>query len=443
MITYRLGLFQYEEKRAKEFATAVKRNPGSCDTVWFTTMGYYPPLWKHEQYAKEWAKVLPIYKDAGIKVSIQIANTLGHAEWAQLDPEKKDLFAQGMISDDDDDPYLVGPDGIKNKSCFCPRSKSFRKYINSVVAIYSRLLKPDRLWFDDDLRAHNHKPNKFSCYCDRCISEFNKQHSVSFTRKELVHEINYGDLSFRRKYIDFIRGGIYDFTYGACKAILEVSPDTAFGLEYEHEHNYLGPNDEHILGALYDASGKEIHTRPGGGFYNENPYAAGKPMQRYVFKGLDERSEVLGVMRNGYHLDDGKYIGDCTLITETACEGKWAIFGYSVWHDIVSSAKRNQIVGALDAIAKMPVRLLTEEPCVIVPSVDKENKVSAVTLSAASQSGIEDLLLIVRAPKGKNISIMGTRRNDVEFTADAINDNELTIKIYNLVPYETVTLFFE
>ena len=680
MITYRLGLFQYEEERARELVEAIKRNPGSCETVWFTTMGYYPPLWKHEEYAAAWEKVLPIYKEAGLKVSIQVANTMGHTQWAQLDPEKKDLFALGMIpKEGEESPYLVGPDGVENYSCFCTRSEKFRGYINSLLTIYAKALKPERLWFDDDLRAHHHRPVKYSCYCDRCIAEFNRQNGTEFTREALVKEINYGDLSLRRKYIDFIRAGIYDFVYGACKAVLSVSPDTSFGLENEHEHNYLGANDDHIVGALHDASGKEVHTRPGGGyyndkapygqfvksmllssaisvlpdyvteyvaemenlpgvaygksiggiinegtvdmavgctgltltdvqschepmsyyerifaavakarpyweklrevskngirtgasiywgeapelrpltendqpflwdnilieadvnllrlgipvtydqrlpgaylihhntvdgltdkdieflltkpviadgesvakiiergygdrfaftmreitndgtsehftdceingekggqFYNENPYAAGKPMKRYAFDNTDSSTVVLGKIHNGRHLSDGKYLGDCTVVTEVkkkdgSASAKWAIFAYSIWSDIVSSAKRNQIVGALDAIAEggMAVRLLTEEQAVIYPSVDKENKVIAFTVSAASQSGAEILEVKVRRPKGENISIMGARRNDVKFKVEKSGSEEILVTLYDLVPYETVTVFFE
>jgi hypothetical protein len=159
MITYRLGLYQYEEKRARELADAIKRNPGCCDEVWFTTMGYYPPLWRHEEYAAAWKSVLPIFKEAGIKVSLQVANTMEHTQWSQLAPEKKDLFAQGMLPEDGEESvYLVGPDGVGNYSCFCPRSEKFRLYINSLLKIYCKELKPVRVWFDDDLRARNHKP---------------------------------------------------------------------------------------------------------------------------------------------------------------------------------------------------------------------------------------------------------------------------------------------
>ena len=119
MITYRLAFYQAEPDRARELIEAIKRHPGSCDTVWLTSMGYYPSLAQHETYAKNWVPIAKMFRDAGIKVSMQIANTIGHGDWDQLRPEKNDPFIQGMLPKNGEDPYLVGPDGTKNISCFC------------------------------------------------------------------------------------------------------------------------------------------------------------------------------------------------------------------------------------------------------------------------------------------------------------------------------------
>lgn len=672
MITYRLGLYQCEPERARELVEAIKRHPGCCDTVWLTSMGYYPPIEKHVGYAEGWVESAKIFRDAGLEVSMQIANTVGHGDAAQLDPKNDDIFARGMQQRDSVSNFLVGPEGISNKSCFCFRSEQFRKYINDVIKIYAKILKPTRLWFDDDLRAHHHNPNMFNCFCDRCMGEFNRRHGYSFDREALVREINYGNGTVRRKYIDFTREGMYDFTFGAAKACLEVSPDTAFGLEYEHMHNYLGKNDEHILKALYDASGKAVHTRPGalhyndkapwgqyaktmvisaanstlppyvtemeaeienlpgvafgksiGGivnegtvdlavgctgltftdvqschepisyyekifsaiadmrpyweklasiskqtyragasiywgespemrplkeseppflwdkmlweaetslirigvpltydqrgdfvyvihrntvdgltdkdiefllgkpvltdgesvakliergfgsyfafrcrhignnteehftdnpitgdlsrmFYNENAISS-KPMRRVVFDHTDERTVVLGNAYNGYFLDDGKYLGPCSVVTEiqNGSGAKWAIFGYSLWSDIVSAAKRNQILGALDAIAPMPARILTDDTAVMYVSCNDQGNTVAVTVSAASQSGAESIRIAIRNPAGHRITLMSTKNMSPNFIVEPLKDGEIVVTIPSMIPYETVTVFFE
>lgn len=670
MITYRLGLYQAEPKRAQELVDAIKRHPGSCDTVWLTTMGYYPSLEKHKIYAAGWVESARIFREAGLKVSLQIANTIGHCDWAQLASQLNDPFMHGMPPTADD-PYLVGPDGIKNISCFCWRSEQFRQYFRSLIRIYGKVLTPYRLWFDDDLRAHKHRPAKFGCYCDRCITTFNEQNGTSYTREELVQKMNYEDTALRKKYLNFIRKGIYDFVYTVAEACLEVSPDTVFGHEYEHEHNYLGPNDEHILGALHDVSGKDVETRPGGLyyndkspwgqyqkllslslansilppyvkhcvaeienlpgvvfgksiggilnestldlasgctgltytdvqschepmayyekiftaianarpyweklsnisrccyrsgvsiylgdtphlktldkddqpfcwdkvldesdinllrigvpltydkrkpaayllhhdavdgltnkeieflltkpvladgesvakicsrgfshhfaltpiaahnnteeffsasplkgdkqglFYNENPYAA-SPMKRYTFEGLDTRTEVLGTMHNSYHLGDGAPIGPCTLVTELkSSKAKWAIFGYSIWSDLVSSAKRNQILAALDAIGPMPARLLSEEQATVIPSVNADGRTVSVTVGSASQNGTEPMRLIIRKPFGKCLSLMSAHKTAALLNYQETGEDEIEVILPSLYPYEIVTIFLE
>ena len=669
MLTFRLGLYQKEEKYARELVEAIKRNKGCCDTVWLCTMGYYPTVKKHEEYAKAWVKSAQIFKDAWLKVSLQINNTIGHCDNALLKPEDRHEFALGMLPKNGEDPYLVGHDGKKNISCFCWRSEQFKNYISETVKTYAKILQPATIWYDDDLRAHSHSPNKFPCYCNRCISLFNKEQGTNYTREELVYKMNYEDILLRKEYLNFIKKGVYEFVYKITKDCLEVAKNTTFALEYEHTHNYLGPSDEHILGAMYDASGREVETRPGGGNYNdkdpysqyyklitlsapnsllpsyvknsvaeienlpgvafgksiggilnegtldlaigctglsftdvqschepigyyekifkgfkkmrpywerlstvskndyrgtlaiywgkephlkpllkedkpfswdyvlneadinflrlgvplsydnradiayilhnktvdsmtdgdieflltkpvitdcecikklcdrgfknrfnftverigtntmeyftdafgkeyeglflkENPYAH-KFMNRYAIKEIDGNSTVYGYVHNGYHLGDNKRLGASAITTKiNGSNAKWAVYGYSVWEDITSSAKRNQILACLDDIVKMPARLMSDEIAVVIPSVNKSGQTTAVTVGSMSQSGTEAMVLKIRSPRSNNLSIMGTRHSSYEFSCE-IGNNEITVNLPPLDPYETITVFVE
>ncbi|MBQ8309494.1 MAG: hypothetical protein IJX80_00595 [Clostridia bacterium] len=145
MLTFRLGFHQATPERAQELIDAIKRQPDSCDTVWLTSMGYYPPYEQHVIYAEQWKPIAKMFHDAGIRVSMQIANTVWHRDWEQLLPENKNHFALGMLPKDGEAPYLVGHNGSKNMSCFCWRSMQFREYINTVVAIYAERIQPYRL----------------------------------------------------------------------------------------------------------------------------------------------------------------------------------------------------------------------------------------------------------------------------------------------------------
>lgn len=678
MNTIRLGLYQLEPERAKELAEAVVRQNHSCDTVWLAAIGYYPTLDYHRDLADRWRVPAEIFRAAGMRVSLQISNTMGHMDWAFLEPDSP--FVRGMREDGTVYDVSVGPDGTPNRSCYCVRGSRFRQYIRDVMRIYAEALQPARIWLDDDLRIGNHRPNRITCYCDNCIAAFNAENGTHFTREELVRAINRGDVAWREKYVDFLRRGFYDFVYGAAEAALEVSPDTAFGYEYglTREGGY---GVSYVTDAMHDASGKEVHTRPGGGYYNDkdpfgqfdkafqmdaqisaepgyvtehlaeienlpgtlygksiqgilnegtldlvngctdlsftdvqschepmsyyerifagfdavapywrrlsalsktayrgggcfvlgkqphlrvldddepdfgwvrpvresdfglvrmgipvtcdtrapgvyilhwenareltdseirflltrpviadgasvdvlirrgygdyfpltpeeihddiaqehfvphpvnagrdgqffeiNPYAAKAP-SRYIFRDLDARSQVIGAMYANPLLDDGSYYGPCSVITEIcdpAAEKpvRWGIFAYSLFGDLASSAKRNQILETMDTLSPLCAKLLSEEQAAIYPAVDGNGRTVAVTVMSASQNGTEETRILVRNPAGTKLSAMSgslkrIREGDIAFTSQEQPDGSLLVDLPPLLPYEPITLFLD
>ena len=105
MITLRLGKQYNDPKQAKELAEAIVRNPGSCDNVWFTTQFGFPTLETHKAYAKSLQESAKIFRNAGIGVSIQIANTFGHGE------RVKNHDCSGLVFDGSPAELMVGPKG--------------------------------------------------------------------------------------------------------------------------------------------------------------------------------------------------------------------------------------------------------------------------------------------------------------------------------------------
>lgn len=673
MLTMRLGVPHMNAEIANQYIEAIKRQKNSMDHVWITTMGMYPSLEIHKGHAEKWKVVAKLFRDAGIKVSMQISNTFGHSD---ANNGIKEGYGDGMMENGESIDPLVGPGGIKNKSCFCWSSPRLTEYMRSIVALYAKEIHPDRIWFDDDLRASGHTPNKFCCYCDRCMEKFNKLHGTSFTREELVYEINYGDISWREKFIEFTRQGIYDFTYAVARAAVEIHPDIRFAYQYGHFINYMGNDDHFILKALYDAcGGYSVETRPGGLHYNdkapwgqfekamdiayenslipeyvseckaelenlpgvaygksiggiinegtlylatgctgltftdvqswhepaayyekilakfsenrtyweklsaisktcyrggiciyegekphlkklsetdepyswvtrlnekdislfrigiptmydkrmakaymlhhnsvdgltdsdirflltqsvvtdgesvakliergwgeyfgfdikyapdanyevftahpvngsragiqygENPYAS-KPMRRYIFEKADDNMEVLGEAYKGIaNFESEAYVGASTVLTEIKNPNsdkkvKWAIFGYSIWSDLVSSAKRNQILNAIDTISPLAAKLVSDEQAAVSSSVDKDGKTVAVTVASASQGGTEELLVVARNIAGDQISVMGTKNKNITPLCVDRQSDEAHITLPALQPYEIVTIFF-
>lgn len=671
MITYRLGIYHQDTKNAKDFAEAIKRQKGSCDTVWLITDHYFPSLERHREFAEKWLPAKAIFEEAGLEVSIQSAQVFGHADPAK--PLACDRMA-GMIGKDGKPlDLMVGPDGTENTACFCWRGEHYIEYMKKMLSIYAEVLKPHRFWLDDDVRATNHAPNKYGCFCAECIAKFNEIYGSSFTRESLVHEINYGEPKWRENFVEFNRQGLYNFVYEVTKSILKSSPDTAMGYEFGHFSAYCGRDVDYVFNAMRDAGAKHIHSRPGAGCYNdkapydqfekafelarensitpdhvesmdaelenlpgvrygksisgiinestldlavgctgltftdvqsmhepttyyerifaalsearpyferlskvsrnsyragacvyqnerpfdtaqslnaapfewaekycaekeipftrlglplcfdnrkassyivkscfadslsdkeiefllskpvltdgdtvrkiidrgfgeyfrikptlteecgferfasdkingkykgmffdENPYAS-VPMPHYIFEELSERERVLGVLQRSPIFSDGADIGACTVITEVGkSDGetvKWAIFGYSIWNDITSGAKRNQILGALDEISPLPVKLISEEIVAIYASVDKEGKIISVTLASASQSGAGECEILIRNPKGNNTELMNAFGETTKIYSKTY-DRDLLVKIPPLAPYEIKTVFF-
>ena len=235
------------EEGAKEFIRLIKKYPGCCDTVWLTTVSGWPSLADHK---KESDRILPIaalFREAGVDVSLQFACTLGHGV-AHTGADRAGLFAAG------EPEYMIGPNGERADYSFCWYGEKFRKYFEETAKLYARLM-PKTVWLDDDLRTTNHLPAEHCCFCDSCIDRFNKKWNSSFTREELVHEINYGDLTWRKRWIDQTKDGIRSFSTMIAKAILEISPDSVMAVEYGNYSTYSGSDYNYLFDALHELNG--------------------------------------------------------------------------------------------------------------------------------------------------------------------------------------------
>lgn len=252
------------EEGAKEFIDIIKKYPGCCDTVWLTALSGWPALEDHKKEAERILPIAALFREAGINVSLQFACTLGHGV-AHTGADRTGLFQMG------EPEYMFGPNGERADYSFCWYGEKFRKYFEETAKLYAHIM-PGTVWFDDDLRTTNHLPAEFGCFCDRCIDRFNQNWGTAFTREELVHEINYGDLVWRERWIEQTKDGIRSFSTMIAKAILEISPDSIMAVEYGRAYTYTGSDYNYLFDALHELTGKNVRSRPGGGFYwDRNP----------------------------------------------------------------------------------------------------------------------------------------------------------------------------
>ena len=250
------------EEYAKTYLELIKAHKGCCDNVWMATMYGFPKVEKHKKYAEELTRAAKSFRENGISVSLQLSNSIGHGEYMAA------RDCSGLVYDGSPVEKMVGHDGVIANYAFCWHGENFRKYIFETTAFYCEM-QPDCVWIDDDLRASNHYPVQFGCFCDDCMKKFNAKNNSQFTRELLVKEITHGDVKWREKWMEFIKEGIYDYTYKLCELIHKISPNSKIGYQYCAHGAYTGYGFDYIFKAMKDATGFIPYSRPGGGAYDD------------------------------------------------------------------------------------------------------------------------------------------------------------------------------
>lgn len=240
----------------------IKENPGSCTDVWLASKYGFPSIEEHKKTAEKLSKVAEKFRKIGVGVSLQISNTIGHGEYM------RSCDCSGLVFENSPATRFTGPDGTKANYCFCPNGDYFRKYTTEEIKIYVSAIKPDCVWFDDDLRWTNHAPVDFGCFCDDCIKRFNAENNFNYSREELVRAVN-DDLAVRVLFIGFLRRSQKEIAYLFSKAVNSACGDSAVGEQYCAYGGLTGYGYEHMFSAMRDATGKAPRTRPGGGAYDD------------------------------------------------------------------------------------------------------------------------------------------------------------------------------
>lgn len=260
MFHIRLGNHHKEEIHTRKLLEEIKKHPGCCDVVWFASEYGYPMLKTHQDAAEKMCRLAELYREQGIQVDLQISNTIGHGEYMK----SKDCSAIDAYGFE----KLVGHDGTVADYSFCWYGENFRKYQYETMKMYAAL-KPVNIWIDDDMRASNHAPAKYGCFCDSCMARFNAKYGSNFTREELVNEVCNGDVTWRKRFMDFAQEGLSDFAAMLARATMEVSPETHVGLQYGMGDKYVGGTYEPEFEALYKTTGLTPVSRSGGGVYDD------------------------------------------------------------------------------------------------------------------------------------------------------------------------------
>lgn len=159
-------------------------------------------------------------KNGGILYSINVATTLGHAEYggdmAKIHPGLK---------------LMVDYKGIRSKACPCPLSSVWQELIASTYRLYAST-GPVRIWVDDDFRFFNHGPVRFACFCEEHIGEFAKRvGETNLSREKLVEALlRPGEPHpWRAEWLRFQEEALCNAAKILTDAVKEISPETQMG----------------------------------------------------------------------------------------------------------------------------------------------------------------------------------------------------------------------
>lgn len=264
MLTQRLGS---TTQKSPEFIDSlieeIKAHPGCCDEVWFATDYGFPPLEKHAESAAMLAESAEKFRKAGIRVSLQLSNSIGHGQYM------RSRDCRGLVYPGSPVGRMRDADGTYADYCFCWNDPFFREYTFSALRLYLRAVKPYCVWVDDDLRATNHDPVHFGCFCDNCVETFKKKYGYYYLdRISLARAVN-GDPEIRKDHIDFLRSSLGDFTRCLGEVIHEELPKCRMGLQGCANGGYTGYGYEFLYDAMKQSTGFDPGSRPGGGAYSD------------------------------------------------------------------------------------------------------------------------------------------------------------------------------
>lgn len=263
MLTQRLGSnTQKDSCYIDEFIKAVSAHPGCCDEVWLATDYGFPTLEAHRQSAELLAEQAEKLRKAGLRVSLQLSNSIGHGEYMS----SRDC--SGLVYDGSPIEKMVGHDGQVADYAFCWNGKHFREYTISALHAYAEKIRPYAVWLDDDLRPTNHAPVEYGCFCDECIAKFNSLYNADFTREALVDALS--DKKWQERHIKFLRDGIASFVREIGEMLHRVSPDIRLSYQHGEPKGYIGGNTRYVMDAMLESTGHAPGSRPGGSSYDDH-----------------------------------------------------------------------------------------------------------------------------------------------------------------------------
>ncbi|MEI8246944.1 MAG: hypothetical protein WCI51_14020 [Lentisphaerota bacterium] len=219
-----------------------------------------PPLVWVMEYQPKLFRIKQEMDKLGIAYSLNPWITQGHADRGRDDRRRLPSLQP-----------MVGHDGAEARSCACPLSNAWRENTGKVWTLYAET-KPHVMWVEDDIRAFNHSPVTYGCFCPLHMKRFSERMGNAVSREELVAAILAPGKPhpWRKEYLDMQSEIMIETVSFLAKAVHAVSPDTCMGLMSS------GPGAHCLEGRRWHAfaealaDGRCLYSRPPTAVYSEN-----------------------------------------------------------------------------------------------------------------------------------------------------------------------------
>ena len=195
----------------------------------------------------------------GYKTGINILSTIGHHN-ENLDNSLKGDFVR-----------MTNIDGQICNGSFCPNDEGMRGYVRNIYESTAQA-NPDYIWVDDDVRF-GHMPIGLGCFCGNCLTIFEKEAGVKYTRETLKKALNEGPvdqkLKIREAWLQHNRNTISRLFVLIEKTVHGISPEMPIGF-MTGDRFYEGYDFDNWATILAGPNHAPVMWRPGGGYYNDN-----------------------------------------------------------------------------------------------------------------------------------------------------------------------------
>lgn len=262
-IAFRIGVNQWmQEERFERLLDMLERHKGVTDEITLFHSTSHAPL-PLEEVRKRTAMMelrMDRARTLGYRTGINILTTIGHHE------EDLPNSLTGQYTP------MTDINGNITRGSFCPNDEKLRGYVRQIYQIVSRA-NPDYIWIDDDVRLAGHMPIHLTCFCDNCLTIFEKETGTAYTRQSLQKAFLSGThaerMTLRKAWVQHNRDTIGRLFELIERTVHEQRPGLPLGF-MTGDRFFEGYDFDRWADILSGPKGAEVRWRPGGGFYQDD-----------------------------------------------------------------------------------------------------------------------------------------------------------------------------